>query len=48
MGREGSGEIVRRLLENLDKNPEGKIVLKAILIFIFQKCCIKKNVVCKF
>ena len=47
-GREGGREIVRHLLENLDDESDGKIILKPVLSFKDLKCGINKNSVWLF
>jgi len=46
--REGSVDIVRHLLKNLDDESEGKTIYKSIIIFTDLKCGINKNIVWLF
>jgi len=47
-GREGSADIVRHLLKNLDDESEGKTIKKSVLIFKDLKCSININIVWLF
>ena len=47
-GREGSTDIVRHLLKNLDDESKGKTIYKSIVIFKDLKCGINKNIMWLF
>ena len=47
-GREGSADIVRHLLINLDDELEGKTIRKSTVIFKDLKCSINKNIMWLF